>query len=89
MRNGNVQVHMENHTVYYSGNENYTNRVAIDTETELAQNLTTVLAVNDRFLLIKWKNRHQIFAFIQEYTSTSLAAENNIDTNYEQLRYDQ
>ena len=83
-RNGNVQIHMENHTVYY-GNENYTNRVPIDTERELAQNLITVLAVNDRFMLIKWKNRHQNFAFIRHYTSTSLAAENNRDTNYEQL----
>ena len=80
--------HSENHTVYYSGNENIRTRgVAVICDSEAAKSVLGFYPLNDRLMSIRLQGKPINTTIIQIYAPTSTAEEEDVEEFYDQLQF--
>ena len=83
--NGSGVLRIDDHTVYYSGNDKHSHGVGFILSKQMSTKIMATLAVSDRVLLIKLKGTHQNLALIQVYAPTSAADEETMEKFYDDI----
>lgn len=83
--NGSGVLRIDDHTVYYSGNDKHSHGVGFTLSKQMSTKIMATLAVSDRVLLIKLKGTHQNLALIQVYAPTSAADEEAMEKFYDDI----
>ncbi|KAI5732155.1 hypothetical protein M8J77_022354 [Diaphorina citri] len=80
---------INNHTVYYSGNDdtNHRNGVAVILEKNVARSVKNVIPYSDRMILVQIETTKVNTNIIQVYAPTSTAEDEEIESFYEDMNY--